>query len=165
MENYLPSSTAHNEFCRQGVFWFNWFKCNLFGDPLYLPMEGEEGFSPAVSIWGVVCSLICNIPAALSEGCQAQAPLLVVLKVSRGFPVTRRRVRWNREAGAAGPGYCKGRHQREECELRSLEHQQDTADGPVLLKLKMSGCSGKFTWQKTGIWGVKNTNMHIDKYI
>lgn len=50
------------------------------------------------------------------------------------------------EAGAVGPGYCTGGSRCGEQGLReSLERQQDAADGPVLLKLKMSDCFGTFT--------------------
>lgn len=69
------------------------------------------------------------------------------------------------EAGAVGPGYCTGGSRCGEQGLReSLERQQDAADGPVLLKLKMSDCFGTFTWQKTGGCVGRNINMHIHRH-
>lgn len=49
-------------------------------------MEEEEGFSPAVSIWGVLCSLICNLPAALSEGLPGTGNFVDGLESVKGVP-------------------------------------------------------------------------------
>lgn len=156
MENLLALPTIN--FCRQGVFWFKWLKCNLFGDPLYLPMEEEEGLSPAVLLWGVLCSLICSISAALIEGCQAQTALAGSLESVKGNLMSQRRMRRNEGQGTAKEGtsvkslgFVRGWGE-------SLEHQKGAADGPVLLKLKMRDCFRKSTWQKTGI-------IFIDKHI
>lgn len=139
--------------------------------PLYISMEEEEGFSPAVPIWGVLRSLICSIPAALSEGLPGtDHPCWRSWKCHGGFLVSQRKMRWNERQVQQGQGTAQeGASVKSEGFIRgwgeSLECQQDTADSPVLLKLKMSDRFGKFAWQKTGIWGVKNKNMHIDKHI
>lgn len=133
------------------------------------PGKRKEAFLPSPEVF--CAALLAAAELHSARGCQARTAL------SRGLggveePSSQVRGRWG-----GSRGRCSGArlmHRMEPVQSEGfiggcgeiLERQQDTADGPVLPKLKMNNYCGTFAWQKTGVWGgLEYISMHIHMHI